>query len=77
LRFDLREISNGIAIYLGILAGRWLVRWPSGEVPGVVSQGETLDELEENIRDAYFLMMKANSEDVPADALSKPLVLAS
>ncbi|MFB0516028.1 MAG: type II toxin-antitoxin system HicB family antitoxin [Candidatus Neomarinimicrobiota bacterium] len=26
------------------------------EVPGVFSQGETLDELEENIREAYQLM---------------------
>jgi predicted RNase H-like HicB family nuclease len=32
------------------------------EVPGVLSQGETLAELEENIRDAYHLMM----EDAPA-----------
>lgn len=28
------------------------------EVPGVFSQGETLKELERNIRDAYGLMMK-------------------
>jgi predicted RNase H-like HicB family nuclease len=28
------------------------------EVPGVFSQGETLPELEENIRDAYRLMME-------------------
>jgi predicted RNase H-like HicB family nuclease len=27
------------------------------EVPGVFSQGESLQELEENIRDAYQLMM--------------------
>ena len=27
------------------------------EVPGVFSQGETLDELETNIRDAYHLMV--------------------
>ena len=32
------------------------------EVPGVFSQGETLAELEENIRDACHLMM----EDTPA-----------
>lgn len=32
------------------------------EVPGVFSQGATLQELEENIRDAYRLMM----EDQPA-----------
>lgn len=28
------------------------------EVPGIFSQGETLRELEENIRDAYSLVMK-------------------
>jgi predicted RNase H-like HicB family nuclease len=28
------------------------------EVPGVFSQGATLQELEENIRDAYFLMIE-------------------
>jgi predicted RNase H-like HicB family nuclease len=28
------------------------------EVPGVFSQGETLPELEENIRDAYRMMME-------------------
>ncbi len=36
-------------------------RWYVGklkEVPGVFSQGESLEELEENIRDAYLLMME-------------------
>ncbi|MCH8125648.1 type II toxin-antitoxin system HicB family antitoxin [candidate division KSB1 bacterium] len=28
------------------------------EVPGVFSQGETLEELEENIKEAYQLMME-------------------
>lgn len=28
------------------------------EVPGVFSQGETLEELEENIGEAYLLMME-------------------
>ena len=30
------------------------------EVPGVFSQAETLQELEENIRDAYQLMLSDN-----------------
>ncbi|MBM2824702.1 MAG: hypothetical protein HW402_366 [Dehalococcoidales bacterium] len=36
-------------------------RWYVGrlkEVPGVFSQGESLEELEENIRDAYRLMVE-------------------
>ena len=28
------------------------------EIPGVFSQGETLEDLEENIREAYKLMME-------------------
>jgi predicted RNase H-like HicB family nuclease len=32
------------------------------EVPGVFSQGETLQELEENIQDAYQLMREEASE---------------
>lgn len=31
------------------------------EIPGVFSQGETLDELEENITDAYVMVMQENS----------------
>ncbi len=31
------------------------------EVPGVFSQGETLQELEETIREAYQLMMREQS----------------
>jgi predicted RNase H-like HicB family nuclease len=34
------------------------------EVPGVFSQGETLEELEDNIREAYHLMLE--EEDPPA-----------
>jgi predicted RNase H-like HicB family nuclease len=31
------------------------------DVPGIFSQGQTLEELQENIKDAYH-MMKANDE---------------
>jgi predicted RNase H-like HicB family nuclease len=34
------------------------------EVPGVFSQGESLQELEENIREAYHLMLE-EEEEVP------------
>lgn len=37
------------------------------EIPGVFSQGETLEELEENIRDAYKLMME--EEELPQVAV--------
>lgn len=35
------------------------------EVPGVFSQGASLEELEENIRDAYLLMMEDVAESLP------------
>lgn len=34
------------------------------EIPGVFSQGKTLEELIENIKDAYSLMMEENLEDI-------------
>lgn len=35
------------------------------QVPGVFSQGATLQELEENIRDAYRMMMQEEQENLP------------
>lgn len=40
------------------------------EVPGVFSQGETLDELEANIREAYQLMME-ETETIPVGSIQK------
>jgi predicted RNase H-like HicB family nuclease len=38
------------------------------EIPGVFSQGETLEELKENIQDAYKLMIESEPVDsFPAD----------
>jgi predicted RNase H-like HicB family nuclease len=36
------------------------------EVPGVCSQGASLQELEENIRDAYQLVLEDEEEEVQA-----------
>jgi predicted RNase H-like HicB family nuclease len=45
------------------------------EVPGIFSQGESMDELEENIRDAYQMMM-AEEEAIPRpDAHTKELLV--
>lgn len=51
----------------------WLVGRLKG-VPGVFSQGQTLAELEENIRDAYQLMT-TETEPAPAEAKTKELIL--
>ena len=42
------------------------------EHPEIMTQGETLDELEENVKDAYRLMIM---EDVPQDYQTKEIVV--
>ena len=54
----LRQFTLGYWIDDGWYVGRLK------EVPGVFSQGETLEELEENIREAYQLML-GEEETVP------------
>ena len=43
------------------------------EIPGVFSQGETLEELEENIKDAYLLMMEDSTVLDKADIHHKEI----
>jgi len=38
------------------------------EIPGVFSQGETLEELKENINDAYRMMLESVSKPSHPDA---------
>jgi predicted RNase H-like HicB family nuclease len=42
------------------------------EHPGIMTQGETLEELEENIKDAYLLMAM---DDVPDEYAVKEICL--
>ncbi len=42
------------------------------EHPEIMTQGETLDELEENLKDAYLALVL---EDVPQDHAIKEIVL--
>ena len=42
------------------------------EHPEIMTQGETLEELEENLRDAYRMMIL---EDVPEDHQTKELIV--
>lgn len=41
------------------------------EVPGVFSQGETIEELQENIRDAYQMVME--NAEIPAHPDSRTM----
>lgn len=45
------------------------------EVPGVFSQGESMDELEENIGDAYRVMMADEETESRPNAHTKELVV--
>ncbi len=45
------------------------------EVPGVFSQGASLDELQENIQDAYDLMVRQERTPAPPTAQQQPLEL--
>jgi predicted RNase H-like HicB family nuclease len=45
------------------------------EVPGVFSQGATLDELDENIQDAYELIVAHDRPPAPPSALRRPVEL--
>jgi predicted RNase H-like HicB family nuclease len=45
------------------------------EVPSVFSQGETLEELRENIQDAYELMVTQERSPAPATAQQQPVEL--
>ena len=45
------------------------------EVPGVFSQGESLEELEDNIRDAYRMMIQEAHAKTHSGAQSKDIVV--
>lgn len=45
------------------------------EVPGVFSQGKTLEELRENIQEAYDLMVTQERPPAPAEAQREPMQL--
>ncbi len=45
------------------------------EIPGVFSQGESLTELEENIKEAYKLMIEEEDADYPPEVKTKDIAL--
>lgn len=45
------------------------------EVPGVFSQGETIEELKENIQDAYELMVTQERTPAPPASQRQPMEL--
>ena len=45
------------------------------EVPGIFSQGESLDELEENIKDAYTLIMQEEHPVTRSETRTKDITV--
>ena len=45
------------------------------EVPGIFSQGESLDDLEENIKDAYTLMMQEERPVTRSETRTKDITV--
>ncbi|MFP4083200.1 MAG: type II toxin-antitoxin system HicB family antitoxin [Candidatus Aminicenantes bacterium] len=41
------------------------------EIPGIFSQGETLNELKTNVLDAYNLVLEESKESLPANIKNK------
>ncbi|MDP9484987.1 MAG: type II toxin-antitoxin system HicB family antitoxin [Actinomycetota bacterium] len=66
------------AAYTPIGDGRWMARVL--ELPGAISQGETLEEVRENIADAVGLLLKARREEADREledregAIREPLL---
>ena len=54
--------------------GEWYVG-QLREVPGVISQGMTVEELEQNIQDAYQLMMQERLSLSPPQAKTKLIAI--
>jgi len=72
------EISTGvIKMKRNFMLEYWIDDgWYVGrikDVPGVFSQGETLDELKENILDAYNLMMQDEKIDIHGESKQVPI----
>jgi predicted RNase H-like HicB family nuclease len=45
------------------------------EIPGIFSQGENLEELEENIKDAYSFMMAEEKTDLKVNVKTRDIAL--
>ena len=59
-------------------SGKWWAAYVE-EVPGVNTQGATLEEARENLREALVMVLEANRElarrDEPADCIRETLAL--
>jgi predicted RNase H-like HicB family nuclease len=47
------------------------------EVPGCFSQGATVEELENNVREVYELLLADDDVPVPSNTMTKSLLIAA
>lgn len=62
-------------------AGAWYLGWVE-EIPGVNTQGKTLKETKENLRDALELVLETNrillrKESLKGKIMKEPIILSS
>jgi predicted RNase H-like HicB family nuclease len=62
---------NLTAVY--VQDGPWIVAWLV-EMPRVHTQGATLDEARENLRDALALMLEAGREEGERELIGKTII---
>lgn len=53
--------------------GDWIVAWLE-EIPGVLTQGRTLEEARENLRDAFQLTLEARREMARQKLQGQPIL---
>lgn len=70
---DLAGVGPFTAIYELTEDGWWVVSVP--EIPGAHSQGETLEEAREMIRDAVRLLLEVRREDAERETEGKPNIV--
>jgi predicted RNase H-like HicB family nuclease len=73
-------LTHGVQLREAIMRGQFTLEyWPDGdwlvEVPGMFSQGASIEELRENIQDTYDLMVTQARPLAPATAQRQPLGL--
>lgn len=62
---------NLTAVY--VQDGEWIVAWLE-EIPGVHTQGKTMEEASENLRDALALMLEVQREDSERELVGKTVL---
>lgn len=59
--------------------GKWYLGWVE-EIPGVNTQGKTLKEVKENLKEALLLILEVNrvlnKKEIPGKTIREPLIIS-